>query len=85
MFLIAQLWFNIPEFFSNLWYIISIGIQKLQSQTVPIVVGGLRPANVYVPPSYTSATAIPLLIVLHGFSSNGPTYEAAFNLKNLAD
>ena len=82
VFLIAQIWFNIPEFFINAIYVISVGILKLMQQPAPLVVGGLRPAKVYVPSSYTSSTPIPLLIMLHGFSSDSGDYD---NDKGLAE
>jgi polyhydroxybutyrate depolymerase len=44
-----------------------------------------RPVDLYVPESYDCATPAPLVVMLHGYTSAGPTKEAYFNLKAESD
>jgi polyhydroxybutyrate depolymerase len=44
-----------------------------------------RPVDVYVPESYDCANPAPLVVMLHGYTSSGPTKEAYFNLKAESD
>jgi polyhydroxybutyrate depolymerase len=53
--------------------------------TVDNVVGGDRPATVFVPSGYDPATPAPLLVLLHGYSATGALQELYFNFKPLAD
>jgi polyhydroxybutyrate depolymerase len=48
------------------------------------VVGGGRPVVIHVPPSYDPGHPAPLLILLHGYSSNGHDHDAYFHLGDLA-
>src|SRR5437773_1117567 len=47
-------------------------------------IGGDRPVEVVVPSSYKEGTALPLIIVLHGYSGFGAFYDFYFGLKPLA-
>ena len=48
-------------------------------------IGGARPVSVHVPPSYVGGTAMPLVVLLHGYSVTGKTEELYLNLTALAD
>src|SRR5688572_2369225 len=48
-------------------------------------IGGDRPVEVYVPPSYEEGTPAPLVILLHGFTVSGAVQEEYFGLKHLAE
>ncbi len=48
-------------------------------------IGGDRPVNVHVPPSYNPNTPTPLLILLHGYSANGNLQEFYLDLSKEAD
>jgi polyhydroxybutyrate depolymerase len=56
-----------------------------QSQVDAGPVGGSRPVTVHVPPSYAKGTALPLLIMLHGYGASGAIEEAYLQLTPLAD
>jgi polyhydroxybutyrate depolymerase len=47
-------------------------------------IGGDRPVSVYVPPSYVAGTAMPLVILLHGYSLDGALEEEYVQLQPLA-
>ncbi len=44
-----------------------------------------RPFKVFVPTSYDEATAVPLVVLLHGYSASGDGQEAYFQLQPLAE
>jgi polyhydroxybutyrate depolymerase len=48
-------------------------------------VGGERAVKVHVPPSYSCATAAPLVILLHGYSASGSLQEVYFKVAAEAD
>lgn len=48
-------------------------------------IGGSRPVNVYVPPSYLPWVPAPLVIMLHGYSVNGGTEEFYLGLTAESD
>ena len=50
-----------------------------------VVVGEDRPVSVHVPPGYDPSAPAPLLVVLHGYSSNGKSHDAYFHLRSLAE
>ncbi len=55
------------------------------SKTPPVhAVGGVRPVTVYSPPSYHTGTAMPLVILLHSYRSNGRSIDDFFKLRPLA-
>jgi hypothetical protein len=45
----------------------------------------LRPYSEFVPSSYSSKSAVPLVIALHGYSSSGKQLESFVNFKAVAD
>ncbi len=45
-----------------------------------LVVGGTRPATVYIPPGYHDGTPTPLLMMLHGYSATSDLEEAYLQL-----
>jgi len=49
-----------------------------------VVVGGDRPVTVHVPPGYDPSRPAPLLILLHGYGSDGKSHDAYFHLGTLA-
>jgi polyhydroxybutyrate depolymerase len=49
------------------------------------VVGGTRPAKLYVPPSYKAGQPMPLLVLLHGYGASGSIQEAYFDMVKQAD
>ena len=50
-----------------------------------VIVGGSRPAAVHVPPSYKSGVAMPLVVMLHGYTASGPLEELYLGITPLAD
>lgn len=46
---------------------------------------GLRPYCLYVPSSYSPGTAMPLLLLLHGYSATGQTQSDYFGLDDYAE
>jgi polyhydroxybutyrate depolymerase len=54
------------------------------SPVADIVVGGDRLVTVHVPPGYDPSRPAPLLILLHGYSSDGKSHDAYFHLGSLA-
>ena len=50
----------------------------------PDVISG-RPYDVFVPSSYSASTAMPLVVLLHGFGATGVIQEAYFQLQPLAE
>ena len=50
-----------------------------------VTVGGDRPAKLYIPGSYSANSAIPLVILLHGYGATGALQELYLNLKKQAD
>ncbi len=54
----------------------STGAGQGGGQSGDFVVGGARPVTVHVPPSYSSATPAPLVIMLHGYSGTANIEEA---------
>lgn len=48
-------------------------------------IGGDRPVDVFVPSSYDGTTAVPLVILLHGYSASGNIQELYFKLQNQAE
>jgi polyhydroxybutyrate depolymerase len=48
-------------------------------------VGGNRPVEVIVPSSYDEAVATPLLILLHGYSADGPVQDLYFGFTEMAE
>jgi polyhydroxybutyrate depolymerase len=44
-----------------------------------------RPYDLFVPKSYTGATAVPLVVLLHGYTANGALQEFYFKLQPLAE
>ena len=48
-------------------------------------IGGDRPVSVHVPPGYVQGTAMPLVILLHGYGSDGARQERYMQFQPLAD
>lgn len=48
-------------------------------------VGGNRPVEVIVPSSYDEAVATPLVILLHGYSADGPVQNLYFGFTEMAE
>src|SRR5690349_20968850 len=48
-------------------------------------IGGMRPVEVHVPPSYDPCTPMPLVIMLHGYTATGALEESYLQLTALAD
>lgn len=55
------------------------------SAQVPSVDAGRGPVGVHVPLSYNSETPMPLVMLLHGYGSNGASQEAYMNFAPLAE
>ncbi|MSX92973.1 MAG: prolyl oligopeptidase family serine peptidase, partial [Actinobacteria bacterium] len=53
--------------------------------TSPVVPDPTRPFDVFVPSSYTKGTAMPLVVLLHGYGATGPIQEAYFGVQALAE
>jgi polyhydroxybutyrate depolymerase len=49
-----------------------------------LVVGGDRPATLYVPPSYAKGTPAPLLVMLHGYGVSGVVEDIYLGLRAVA-
>lgn len=50
----------------------------------PTTIGGDRPAGVYVPPSYDGTTAVPLVVLLHGYSASAAVQDAYLQISRYA-
>ncbi|HEY7969597.1 MAG TPA: alpha/beta fold hydrolase [Candidatus Limnocylindrales bacterium] len=61
------------------------GLSASPSLVADVVVGGDRPVTVHVPPGYDPARPAPLLIVLHGYGSDGQSHDAYLHLGKLAE
>ena len=48
-------------------------------------IGGDRPVDVHVPPSYDGTKPMPLVILLHGYGASGSIQEIYMHLKPLSD
>jgi polyhydroxybutyrate depolymerase len=48
-------------------------------------IGGDRPVDLFVPSSYDAATAMPLVLLLHGYTASGAIQESYFKLEALAE
>jgi len=49
------------------------------------VIGGSRPVQVHVPPSYRGGVPIPLVVLLHAYRTSGDFVDYYFQLQPLAD
>lgn len=52
---------------------------------IPRVIGGERPARLYVPSDYDPARSYPLVLMLHGFGVNGTLQNVVFQLVERVD
>jgi polyhydroxybutyrate depolymerase len=50
-----------------------------------LTVGGERPVRIHVPATYDPSRPAPLLILLHGYGSNGQDHDAYFHLGDVAE
>lgn len=55
------------------------------SSDAAVVVGADRPANLFLPSSYSKETAVPLLIDLHGYTGNGQSQASYTFLQSAAN
>ena len=53
--------------------------------TSPVVPDPTRPFDVFVPSSYAKGTAMPLVVLLHGYGATGAIQEAYFGVQALAE
>lgn len=53
--------------------------------TGPVIVGGDRPVEVFVPSSYVDGTAMPLVLLLHGYTATAEIQEAYLQVEPLAE
>jgi poly(3-hydroxybutyrate) depolymerase len=51
------------------WLVVAVGAGPAAAYTTTTVDAGRGPVTVYVPNGYSSGTPIPLLLLLHGYSS----------------
>jgi polyhydroxybutyrate depolymerase len=49
------------------------------------VLGGDRPVTLHVPPQYDGAAALPLVVLLHGYTANGPGEDSYLGITAEAD
>src|SRR5262245_649845 len=67
------------------WLLVaSGGVQTFAYTTTPGD-GGRGPGTVYVPNGYSPGTPVPLLLLLHGYSSSGPAVESYIGYLSLVD
>ena len=81
---LAQVFYNIPEFFSALYTNISSIFVSMFAVT-PLIVGGMRPVTVQIPTNYNSNTPAPLFIMLHGFGGSGKEQESYLKFGPVTD
>ena len=83
IFRLLQLFFGLVDGFSNLYIFLSykydITFYTPENARSSILIGGLRPAQLYIPSTYNSSIKTPLVIGMHGIGSNG--YQAGNYLK----
>ncbi|MEM7678515.1 MAG: PHB depolymerase family esterase [Myxococcota bacterium] len=60
------------------------GMEDAGSAPMQVTLGADRPATMRVPSTY-DGSAFPLIILLHGYTSNGAQQDAYFGLSNLVD
>ena len=53
--------------------------------TSPVVPDPTRPFDVFVPSSYAKGTAMPLVVLLHGYGATGAIQDAYFGVQALAE
>lgn len=51
----------------------------------PGEIGGDRPVTVHVPPGYAAGTAVPLVVLLHGYGASGSLQDLYFGLTAVSD
>jgi len=56
-------------------------VKESAAQAPPEFIGGTRPAALYVPDDYDPDVAYPLVVMLHGFGSNGTSQNVIFGLR----
>lgn len=67
------------------WLVVALSAGLAAAYTTTTVNAGRGPVTVHVPNGYTPGTPIPLLLLLHGFGSNGSTIESTFDYLTLVD
>lgn len=65
--------------------ILAFGTGLAAAYTTTTVDAGRGAVTVYVPSGYAPGTPIPLLLLLHGYSSSGPAVESYFGYLSLVD
>ncbi len=63
----------------------SLGIGSPATRGDIVIDLGRGPVTVHVPPSYDPAVSTPLILLLHGYSGNGPQQEAYMQFTPLSD
>jgi len=62
-----------------------IGVGGSGVSSEPLIIGGDRPIEVFVPSAYDGTEALPFVMLLHGYSGTGEQYESFFQLEALAE
>ena len=71
---------NIPEVLGNIGMLNSNAFLRAFIPEMPILVGGVRPAEVLLPNDYDPTLAYPLLVLIPGYSDDRYYIEKKFNL-----
>lgn len=81
----GQVFFGIPELAVILFKLSMAWLDnKFGNDPTRILVGGMRPVEVILPGTYSTAVAAPLLILLHGFGGSAERIESVLRLQTLA-
>ena len=59
------------------WLVAAGSLGRAAAYTTTTVDAGRGPVTVYVPNGYSAGTPVPLLLLLHGYSSSGPSIGTA--------
>ena len=67
------------------WLVVASSVGLAAAYTTTTVDAGRGPVTVYVPNGYSAGTPVPLLLLLHGYSSSGPAVESYIGYLSAVD
>lgn len=67
------------------WFVAVGSLGLTQAYTTTTIDAGRGPVTVYVPNAYEAGTPVPLLLLLHGYSSSGPAVESYIGYLSAVD
>src|SRR5438046_2879579 len=67
------------------WLVVAGSLGLAAAYMTTTVDAGRGPVTVYVPNGYSAGTPVPLLLLLHGYSSSGPAVESYIGYLSAVD